>query len=348
MSVRTVRQKPTSNKKASSISKKTGKSLWKLLSIVLWSALVLFIFFIIYRISNSDKILIPASILPLVCGLIFEYRRICASWKYVLSTTLSSFGFSFLAFLPGKRERNYNLDFHIQMWPYWFCIMFAITAIAFHEKKITAKLTEGITLLQSLAIIYWIVDFGYYGWESFFLRCLIVICFLLSAFSIFHAFSYRFLSRTVRLTLSIWSSVIMIVFAVDNAYRVFQQEQLENMSDVSEVFYVALQYFLLGVSTIYLVQNVLLVGAYFPGKGEFFNKVYFDKLPKTNEKHIERYSKEQVSKLHSFYCLLFTTIIFGLNYYFNWASRNVAIWLVFILFPIFLHYYQKRLEDIQT
>ena len=140
----------------------------------------------------------------------------------------------------------------------------------------------------------------------------------------------------------------MIIFSVDNGYRVFQYEQLENLTNVSEVFYVSLQYFLLGVSTIYFVQNVLLVGAYFPGKGEFFNKLYFDKLPETNEKHIERYSKEQVSKLNSSYCILFAALIFGLNYYFDWASRNVAIWLVFVSFPLILHYYQKRSEDLAS
>ena len=139
MSVKTIHNKSTGKKKAASINKRSKKDFWNLITIVLRLALFFIVFLIVYRVSNTDKTLIPISILPLICGLIFEYRRICASWKYVLSTTLSSFAFSFLAFLPGKRERPYSLDFHIQIWPYWFCIIFAITAIGIHEKKIQGK-----------------------------------------------------------------------------------------------------------------------------------------------------------------------------------------------------------------
>ena len=109
----------------------------------------------------------------------------------------------------------------------------------------------------------------------------------------------------------------MIVFAVDNTYQVFQNEQIENITNTSDALYVALQYFLLGVSSIYMVQNILLIGAYFPGRDEFFNEAHFKTVSETNKKHIERYSKEQVSALHSFYCILFAAAIFGLNYYFE-------------------------------
>jgi hypothetical protein len=283
--------------------------------------------------------------LPLVAGLIFEYRRICASWGAVLVTTLIAFACSFIAFFPLRSEREYSLDYHIQMWPYIYCLIFAFIAIVFHKKKITAKLTEGITLLQSLAIIYWIIDFGVYGWDNAFLRGLMLIGLLFSIFSIFHVFSNTVLSKSVRLTLSIWSSIIMIVFAVDNTYQVFQNEQIENITNTSDALYVALQYFLLGVSSIYMVQNILLIGAYFPGRDEFFNEAHFKTVSETNKKHIERYSKEQVSALHSFYCILFAAAIFGLNYYFELFSRNVTIWLVFVLVPILLHVSVKKLKD---
>ncbi|PKV67068.1 hypothetical protein [Pontibacter ramchanderi] len=294
------------------------------------------VMYIGYRIYSAERILIPLSVLALLSGLLFEYRRLSKSWNKVLLTALGAFIFSFIVFLPGRNEELYSLEHHIEMWPYAFCFIFVVIAIIAYEKEVTPKLTEGITLLQSLAVAYWVTDLGIVNAEFLILKALMIVGLLFSLFSVFHAFSYTPLSRTTRLTLSIWSSIVMVLLAFDNAWSVFQNEQIEATSNLTNGVYVAGQYFLLGISCIYMMQNFMMVTGFLPGKGTFFNKQYFRDLNELKGKHISRYSTEQVDRLHSLLCVLFTGAIFWLNHYFNLLPRNFMIWTVFIVFPIVL------------
>lgn len=293
-----------------------------------------------YRINISGRRLIPISVTAIIAGVIFKGRRLSGKWSTVLLTALGSFVFSFFAFLPEKREHGYNFGNHIEAFPYWFIILFAIFSIAFHGDKVIPKLTEGITLLQSIAIIYWVADYGFIHSNSIWLKSVMIIGLLFSLYSVFHAFTHATLSRTNRLTLSIWSSIIMMLFASDNIYRVYQNEQIENTADITHGLYIGLQFFLLGVSCIYIIQNFIMLMGFLPGRGTFFNARYFRDLKELKIDHIKRYSDRQVSILHSFFCVLFTGKIFGLNYHFQILPRHVAIWSVFVTFPFILTIYE--------
>jgi len=295
--------------------------------------------YVAYRLNISHRRLIPISVIAIIAGVIFEGKRLSDKWSTVLFTALGAFIFSFLAFLPGKREHNYRFENHIEMFPYWFIILFAIFSIVTHGGKVIPKLTEGITLLQSIAVFYWVLDYGFIDTNNVFLKSLVIIGLIISIYSVFHAFTHAILSRTSRLTLSIWSSIIMMLFASDNIYRVYQNEQIENTADITHGLYIGLQFFLLGVSCIYVIQNFIMLMGFLPGKGTFFNAQYFRDLKELKSDHIKRYSDRQVSILHSFFCVLFTGIIFGLNYHYQILPRHVAIWLVFVIFPFILIIY---------
>lgn len=307
--------------------------------IVIGLLLLALTIYIGFRMYNSGRRLIPISVLALIVGALFESKRLTNKWLTVLFTGLGSFIFSFVAFLPGKRERIYNFESHIEIWPYTFILIFVILSIAFHGDKIIPKLTEGITLLQSIAVIYWVVDYGFVDTDSLFLKSLMFVGLLFSLYSIFHAFTYAVLSKTSRLTLSIWSSIIMLLFASDNIYRVYQNEQIENTADLTNGFYIGLQYFLLGISAIYIVQNFIMLTGFLPGRGTFFNAQYFRDLKQLKSDHIKRYSGRQVSILHSLFCVFLTGAMFFLNYQYQILPRHVAIWTVFVIFPLILIMY---------
>jgi hypothetical protein len=292
-----------------------------------------------YRISASGRRLIPISVLAIIAGVIFEAKRLSENWSTVLLTALGSFIFSLLAFLPGKREYVYNFENHIAIFPYWFVIVFAIFSIITNGDKVIPKLTEGTTLLQSIAVFYWVFDYGFIDTKSVFLKILMVIGLVFSIYSVFHAFTHAILSRTSRLTLSIWSSIIMMLFASDNIYRVYQNEQIENTSDITNGLYIGLQFFLLGVSCIYIIQNFIMLMGFLPGKRTFFNAEYFRDLKELKSDHVKRYSDKQVSILHSFFCVLITGTIFAFNYHYQLLPSNVVIWIVFVTFPIILTIY---------
>ena len=307
-----------------------------LLLITIGVLILSFTIYIGYRTSISNKQLIPISVIAIIAGVIFEGIRLSDKWYIVLLTALISFILSFLAFIPGKKEYFYNFEQHIEMFPYYFIVLFAIISIIFNGNKVIPKLTEGITLIQSIAIIYWVVDYGFIDATNVFLKIVMIIGLVFSLYTMFHAFTHSILSRTSRLTLSIWSSVIMFLFTTDNIYRVYQNEPIENTSGISQGLYTGLQFFLLGVSCIYSIQNFIMLTGFLPSKTTFFNKQYFRDLKELKNDHIKRYSDKQVSILHSFFCVLFTGIVFGLNYQFQLLPRNIAIWIVFVSFPIIL------------
>lgn len=289
-----------------------------------------------YYLNLSQRRLIPISVIAIIAGIIFEGIKLSEKWWNVLLTALCSFIFSFLAFLPIKSENGYNFENHIEMFPYWFIVLFAIFSIAFHGDKVIPTLTEGITLLHSIAVIYWVLDYNFIHTNNLFLKLAMIIGVLFSLYSIFHAFTYVNLSRTSRLILSIWSSIIMMLFAVDNIYRIYQNEQIENTADVTHGIYIGLQFFLLGVSCIYIIQNFYMLICFLPSKGTFFNPQYFHNLTELKNDHIKRYSDKQVNILHSICCILFTGTIFSLNYYFQFVPKHIAIWIVFVTFPLIL------------
>lgn len=285
-----------------------------------------------YRSSISEQKLFSISLLALFLGLLFESFRITDNWKNVVYKFIGTYFFSLLCFLPGKKERVYNFENHIELWPYYFIFIFSLITAIWYKDKVTAKLTEGITLLQSLSIIYWTIDYGFINIDNWFAKTLLIIALLFSVFTIIQSLTYFKLSRTVRLTLSIWSTIIMVAFATDNIYRVYQNEDIETTKYISQGLYIGLQYFLLGVSAIYITQNYMLLAGFLPNK----NGNYKNDLKETKKEHIDRYSENQVFIGHSILCILYALTIYGLNYKYQILPRHTMIWLVFLTFPLIL------------
>jgi hypothetical protein len=292
---------------------------------------LLLTFYIGYRASVSDRKLFSVSLLALFAGLLFESYRVSNNWKTVILIFVGSYFFSLLNFLPGKREHTYIFENHIESWPYSFIFFYALAFAISHKERVTVKLTEGITLLLSLSLVYWTIDYGFTNYRNWFAYSILTIAFLLAAFSILNAFTNLHLSKTTRLTLSVWSTVIMFVFAVDNIFRVFNNPDIES-SYLSDGLYIGLQFFLLGVSAVYIMQNYMLLAAFIPSKHGNYRR----DLKENNKDHIDRYSDEQVYFGHSLLCIIYVGIVYGLNYKYQILPRHTMIWLVFLTFPLIL------------
>ena len=320
----------TFNRKNKTRKKSAGFDLTPLVIVVGIIAIVL-TFYIGYRASISDRKLFSVSLLALFGGLLFESFRVSENWKTVLSIFVGSYFFSLLNFLPGKKEHTYIFENHIASWPYFFIFFYALAFAIFHKDKVTAKLTEGITLLLSISLVYWTIDYGFTSYHNWFAYTLLTIAFLLTVFSIVNALTNLHLSRTTRLTLSIWSTVIMFAFAVDNIFRVFDNPDIES-TYLSDGLYIGLQFFLLGVSAVYVMQNYMLLAAFLPSK----NGNYRRELKENKKDHIDRFSDEQALTGHSILCIIYAVIFYGLNYKYQVLPRHTMIWLVFLTFPLFL------------
>lgn len=307
-----------------------------ILAIIIGVIIFSVLFLLFYKISTSEHKILSISYIALLAGVLFESFRITDNWKTVIYIFIGSLLLSLFCFLPYKHEANYLFENHLENWPYYFLVFFAVGSSVFNSEKTTIKLTEGLTLIQTISIIYWLLDYGVYNIENWVTKISLIIIFIFSFLSVFHSLSYHILTRTTRLILSIWSSIIMLLFAIDNIYRVFNYGDIENSKYFSQSFYIGIQYFLLGVSSIYIIQNTIMLFGFLPGKQTFFNSQYFKELRELKKEHIERYSDKQVNVFHSIICILLTGTFYFLNYKFQYFPRHTSIWIGFILFPFLL------------
>jgi hypothetical protein len=144
------------------------------------------------------------------------------------------------------------------------------------------------------------------------------------------------LSKTSRLFLSIWSSVVLMCFAIDNTFSVFSNGDIDQQKGFVESVEVAVQYFFVGISSVYVVQNIYMLYAFFPEK----NTKYKQTLYAAKKMHLDRYSDLQVSNKDTLLCIFYCALFFVSNSIYNFLPRHTMIWLVIITFPIFLSFQQ--------
>ncbi len=302
---------------------------------LLLGLLIAFLIYIFYRISISSRNLYVLNIIPLFLGIIYENKRLSTDWKMIALKAIGALVLSLFFFFPGKNESVYNFENHIILWQFGFLVIFVLISVFIHDQKVIPKLTEGITLMQSLSILYWIVDFNFFETKNLFLILLIFVSFLVSFYSIIHAFTNIPLTRNSRLFLSIWSSIIMIVFSFEHIFRVFTSPNIED-SGIFEGLLLIIQYFLLGVSSMYILQNLFMLIEYLPSKQRFYNKLHRKEIKIMNNIHIGRYSDKQVKFSDATFCFVYCVFLYTLNYLYNFIPRHTAIWIVFLTFPIVL------------
>lgn len=301
-----------------------------ILYVVIIISLSVFVIFIGYKLVPSEYKTYPFGILALFLGLLFESLRISDSWVRVGYIFIAAFICSIIMLL----SPFYNIRQNLPFFPYIFWIVFSFISAIFHDEKATLKLTEGVTLLYSISIIYWVINYGFMRIENWLVKSLLILGLLLSLFSIFNALTPFILSRTTRLVLSLWSSIIVLLMSIDVIYRVYQNHNITSNQSLEDGAYFVLQYFFLGVSSIYIVQNALMLLFFLPSRGSFFNSRYFSELQEFKNNHIMRYSDHQTDFKHACVIIVLTVGLYWLNYRFDFLPRYIIIWIVFMLSPL--------------
>ena len=125
--------------------------------------------------------------------------------------------------------------------------------------------------------------------------------------------------------LSIWTTIILLIISIDNSYSVFKNTD-NTYNHISDNLFLALQYFLLGISSVYTAQNINLI----------YSLLDKDTRMKAKKVHTKRYSETQVSISDSIFCIVFSVGIYFANFQFNILPKNLMIWLVVFIFPFLL------------
>ncbi len=290
--------------------------------------------YVVMKAFKYNQLNIFNMIIPITIGVTYENLRISKKWKYTLLKIFGSLILSLMIFIESENDKGFSFTESINIWSYIFIFLLVLTSVIYHKDRVIPKITEGIILLQSISFIYWIIDI--YRSNIFNKYTIIALVLPFSIFSIFHALSYIKLSRNSKLTLSIWSSFIMLIFSIHTIIYVVKNESYLQ-SDFESIIYNYVTYFILGVSLVYMFKNFELFLGYIPKRNRG-DKNYREIVTSLNEKHISRFSEIQVKRFDSVLAIVFLSTIYGFNLSFNLINAKMLIWICFICFPIILQY----------
>lgn len=289
-------------------------------------------YLIVLKGLEFNKRLFTWSFIALFLGLLFESYFIFKKLNSILNCFSISFFISLITFIPGKREKIYSLQSHMELWPYFFLISFIIGVIIIKQKEVTAKQTEGTTLLQSLALVYWAIDYRIFENIDLFKSIIIVLTIVATLFSLTNALTRIELGKYNRLLLSIWSSITLMCLAIDNIIRVFSNGDIDQQTSLLSSIEVSIQYFFVGISSVYVVNNIFMIFAFLPEK----NTPYKQTLYLAKKMHLDRYSDVQVATMDTIFCICFSVFIYVLNSIYGLVPRHTIIWFVIVTFPFLL------------
>jgi hypothetical protein len=271
-------------------------------------------------------------LIPLLAGIIYENRRLNSKWHIIALKFLGALLFSLFA-LAGGADKPF--DEIVEFWMYFFVFVFLKISIVYHGDKVVPRLTEGITLMQCIALIYWAIDVVIFQYNSLFAYLLMATALFFVLLTTQHAFTYRNLSRSTRWWLSLWSSLMMLLFAGDYLYHFLSPVETVFDSMLLTQCLAVLQYFLLGISLMYILQNLNMIIGYLPSRGSS-KASHKQDIRELNKQHIKRFSKIQTNKSDAWLAVCFGALLCGWNYHYRFVSRPTLIWLMFWSFPLIL------------
>lgn len=268
-------------------------------------------------------------VLALVSGLIFESYRIVRKWRYVGWTVLLVILAGLLVAQPIEydpyRSPSYLLNFACYF-VYVYCLVF----VTLNRKRITPHRSIGQAWLLSLCFVYWAFELFRSGgpWPIWMIP-VVGLAAIPVVVSGFHALTGSAISKFVRTWLSVWCVAINLILGIDYGLSVFFPSLQWGMP-VSYSFEVSLlSYFLLGMSVIYMGNNLLQILEILPIDAEMSKA----EKRQIRRRHMLRFSSMKVPFWQSAACLLYALVLFGSNYVFGVLPRITVIWLVIVTFP---------------
>jgi hypothetical protein len=292
-------------------------------------ALIFSLVILISSKSSSVENIDTIGVIALFAGLIFATIVLSNKLKTVLYALSYALIISLITLIPAFVYQETASALYFKLWPYCFLVGYLLMLVSIFDDKIQPKLTEGITLLLSISVIYWSFDNRLLFTQNMYLKVLLFVGLLFCLFSVYNAFTKAPLYAENRFVLSLWCSIMLFIFTIDNVHNMLVVDE-----DEQSVLYHSLQYFSLGISSIYIFQNIIMLIAFLPAKERpLLSEEYADQVDELAQSYIKRFSDKQVNTKESLFCILFTIPLFTVNYFFNILPAHIAIWLVIFVFP---------------
>lgn len=296
------------------------------------------LYFMGMDIYSSAGHIVPVYLLVMLCGVMSEYIR-TSSFRMIFATILIAFFISLLNFLGNYTNGHFSAE-SLKAWPYFFYAAIIFSMIARHEQGFILKVNEGLVFLQSIAIAYWVITASQIGFNSTSAIIVIGAVVLLLAFTAYQAFSYKVPPYGQRLLLSIFSAMIFLFFGIINASHLINGADIDTSKVAPSLIFITLQYFMLGVSSVYIAKSLIMVLGFIPGKNEP-SESYRERVAVLVKMHLDRVDTTQINKRYALITALFTLVVFGLNYFFDLLPPTFVIWCVFVSYPLVAYIYHK-------
>jgi hypothetical protein len=270
-------------------------------------------------------------------GLVFQLWISSRSLKETFVILLMGFSASLLGFVPGKNEQHYSLQQRLEVWPVVAVITIVISAVVVLWNKLLAPLYEGTLLVIGFGYAYWIFEHNRQWQLGPISLCLLLIPVLPVFIS---AFSYLVLNTGIRLYFSLASSIFLLVLGAEFTFRVFQLPRIEDLgpsADLTDAAFIALQFFLLGATSIYLVYQLGMLTDLLPGKSENM-ETYIPRVRKAMTAQIDRFSTEQIPVSLALVAFLVFALPLALNYLCQFAPPSMALSALLTFGPLVMGY----------
>lgn len=326
---------PLKQKNKTSLNSSFGSNLRHPFVILLIAITIPFYFYLFYVAFQSEKNLIPLTMIALVFGLMYQSFKITKSIEKIIIYLMISAFLSLLAFTQGDNESIYVFVDHLEFWVYCYLFIFLLIMSIQHDKQMTLPFGEGLSLLFCLAFLYWLFENHLIDFSFILTQVLSVIAILVTTFSVLHALFKIQHNQISRFILSISTCIAIVVLSLNNLFQLMDQGDLGLNKTWTENFILLIQYFLLGVSALFLFQNVMLLLQYLPNR---YTRSYFSDIKQNTQTHIKRFSEDQISWVEAIFCLCISIFAYTLNYYFRIIPPNMCIWLVIFLCPLLIQY----------
>ena len=266
-------------------------------------------------------------ILALTAGLLFEGYRITRNgWQAAWTGLAALIAGSLLGGLPIRGMEADGINLYLFAGP--FVMAYCTIFLAMNRRRVTPYRSEGQAWLLSLCFVYWLVDLyrtqAIPGW----LFCITGLALVPVGISGFHAFLRLALSETVRMWLSVWCVFVTLVLGTNSVISVLFPSLNWGSSESFDYPIRILSFFLLGISAIYVVNNLRQVLEIL-----FWRGYAKKEKRKVRRRHFLRFSKRQLPGWQAACCLAYAAVVFGLNMRYGVMPRITAIWFVIVSFP---------------
>lgn len=266
-------------------------------------------------------------------GLVIESMRVMRSIQIAVKIFSAAFLTIALSIVTSF-SNLFLLQYAIKLVPFSLLLTYFVL-VGFSKREYYAtKFNQTFTLLLSLSLIYWAIDKGVNNDFSY----LVITTLVIGVFITVVAFSYLIrkvkISNQTKFVLSLFSLAMLVLFAIDNIFLVFERK-INIFSLTHDLVAFGLHNVMVGASTIFIITIVAIPLNYM--LNQWYHQLpsrLSNMLTLTQNNLTNRFKLQSSNIFSSILLVLAVGIIYYLNFLHEYLPIQTMIWLTIFLYQI--------------